>query len=456
MRAIAQLLFLSILSCISLGCASSLSKPRSLDTIYRLEAPTAGGTSSGTGSRRCPEPKPEQVIIYSQEGFAGKCRVLEQGNYANPSHFDPVPHNSVASMEVGSKVRVVLFEKRGFAGSKSFYDGGFAYASVGSVGTKVSSIAVTPAAGGRVASLYLGDHPNARENFWSDNTQGLANDGENWFIIRGFRAGDTRIYKVPLTYDLSSKTQGKNISVGVPASLKAAGYGHFGDPDRHEDFLFVPVQGAGVPPRIAVFATKDLRFITSAVIPNFDPSGGGWVAIRPGSDTLWVSGGSIEKDKGLSEYTIDWKALRTEDSLRLTFKQKVPVFGWDGIAPMTIRSMQGAVFNSDGTIMYIASGFCDSVGYVHAVYFDRNAYKGILQASSSNGGDAPFNYETEPEELICAFGECACTSDEAEGIDWIDVEGKGVPGVPAGKLHVVLIDNDLFSKDNLYLKHYGD
>ncbi len=450
MRAIASVLLLLILSFLSSGCASSLSRPRSLDSITKLDG---SGNTPGNGTRSCPWPKANEVVIYSGDGFTGECRVLPQGNYPNPSHFAPAA-NKVASMEVGTDVRVVLFEQRGFAGTKSFFDGGYRYASLGDVANKASSIAVTPAYGGRVASLYLGDHPNDRENFWSDNTQGLANDGENWFVIRGFTGGDTRIYKVPLTYDLSSSSQGNHPSTGVPDSLKKAGYGHFGDPDRSGEFLFVPAQGAGVRPRIAVFRTSDLSFVDSAEILVLDKSGGGWVAIRPGTNTLWVSGGAIDDGRELSEYAIDWNRLRAKGSLALTYKRTINLYSWDGVATMTVNSMQGGVFNSDGSIMYIASGFCDSVGYVHAFYIAKD--KGILQASTSNGGDAPFNYKTEPDDLICVFGECACTSDEAEGIDWIDVEGKGVPGIPRGKLHVVLIDNDLLTKDNLFLKHYGD
>ncbi len=448
MRAIASFQLLLIFSTSALGCASTIQRPRSVDTATKLDA------TVNENGRICPLPKDNEAVIYSEEGFKGSCRVLAQGNYPNPWHFEPVAGNSVASIEVGKNVRLVLFEGRGFAGSKSFFAGGYRYSSLGDVASKASSIAVTPAVGGQIASLYLGDHPNDRENFWSDNTQGLANDGESWFIIRGFRAGDTRIYKVPLKYDLSSSSHGSHISVAIPDSLKEAGYGHFGDPDRSGEFLFVPAQGSGVMPRIAVFRTKDLSYVGSAEIPKLDTSGGGWVAIRQDTKTLFVSGGAINDGRELSEYQIDWNLLRTKGTLVLTLKRTVSLYGWDGVVPITIRSMQGGVFNSDGSIMYIASGFCDTAGYVHA--FNIQGDKGILQASTSNGGDAPFNYKTEPDELICVFGECACTSDEAEGIDWIDVEGKGVPGIPKGKLHVVLIDNDLLTKDNLYLRHYGD
>lgn len=449
MRAIASFLLLLILSASSLGCASqAVQRPRSLDSITKIDA------ASSDSSRNCALPKDNEAVIYSQENFKGTCRVLAQGNYPNPWHFEPVPGNSIKSMEVGRDVRLVLFASRGFAGSKSFFEGGYRYASIGGAGAQASSIAVTPGLGGRIASLYLGDHPTDRENFWSDNTQGLANDGESWFVIRGFREGDTRIYKVPLTYDLSSASQGKHPYATIPDSLKKAGYGHFGDPDRSGEFLFVPAQGPGVAPRIAVFRTKDLGYVGSKEIPKLDNSGGGWVAIRPGTNTLWVSGGAINAGRELSEYTIDWDQLHTKGTLALSFKQTVLLYDWDGVLPITIRSMQGGVFNSDGSIMYIASGFCDTVGYVHAFHIEGD--KGVLQASTSNGGDAPFNYKTEPDDLVCVFGECACTSDEAEGIDWIDVAGKGVPGVPSGKLHVVLIDNDLLSKDNLFLKHYGD
>src|SRR4029434_10318398 len=132
-----------------------------------------------------------------------------------------------------------------------------------------------------------------RENFWSNDAQGLANDGENWFVIKGSTADNARIFKVPLSYDLGSETAGQNPSAGIPEDLKRSGYNHMGDPDRYGEFLLVPIQGAGARPRIAVFATRDLRYITSALIPAAPDSAGGWLAVRQSDGTVWLSAGSF-------------------------------------------------------------------------------------------------------------------------------------------------------------------
>lgn len=69
----------------------------------------------------------------------------------------------------------------------------------------------------------------------------------------------------------------------------------------------------------------------------------------------------------------------------------------------------------------------------------------ILQARSENGY-GPFNFETHIRRFRLG--------DETEGLDWLDVRGLKLPGIPDGQLHLVMIDNDI-QQDDLYLKHYS-
>ena len=398
----------------------------------------------------CPAPKDNQVVVYSGTNFSGSCRVLDLGNYPNRSHFAPAGQGSVSSLITGSLVRVALFENAGYAGVQTYYDGGLRYANLGKFAGKAGSAAVIRERGGRLASTYLGTQPFDRENFWSNDSQGLANDGENWFVVKGSTANNARIFKVPLTYDLGSKTEGRNPSAGIPEALKRSGYNHIGDPDRYGDFLLVPVQGPGVRPRIAVFDTRDLSFITSALIPAAPDTAGGWLAVRQTDGTVWLSAGTFSYFK---QYAVDWATLAKEGQLILTSRADTPVYLWDETLLMTLSAAQGGVFNPEGTILYFASGACDGRGSIYA--FALVDGKAVLQARSANGF-GPFNYEMHPESSLCLFGECVCRGDETEGLDWLDVSGRGVPGVPEGKLHVVVVNNKVLTKDGVHIKHYGE
>jgi hypothetical protein len=406
-------------------------------------------TPATAGGSTCPAPKDNQVVVYSGTNFSGACRVLDLGNYPNRSHFAPASQGSVSSLVTGSRVRVALFEKAGYAGVKTYYEGGLRYRDLGKFAGKAGSVAVIHGKGGPLASTYLGTYPLDAENFWSNDSQGLANDGDNWFVIKGSTADNARIFKIPLSYDLGSETAGRNPSAGIPPDLKRRGYHHLGDPDRWGEFLLVPVQGDGVPPRIAVFDTRDLRYITSAVIPSAPDSAGGWLAVRGSDGTVWMSAGWF---KYLMHYAVDWAHLAKNGELVLSRRADIPVYLWDEALVMTLSAAQGGVFNPEGTILYFASGACAGLGYIYA--FAIVDGKAILQARSANGY-GPFNYEMRPKSSLCLFGECVCRGDETEGLDWLDVSGRGVPGVPEGKLHLVVVNNKVLTRDGVHIKHYG-
>ena len=388
--------------------------------------------------RGCGLPAPDQVIIYQNRVRGGQCRVLGVGDFRNADQFQPVRNDSISSIDVGSAVRAVLYEHSDFRGQQAHFEGGFYYDPIGNVNDKTSSIEIFPMQGGPAATDYLGNYPSNRENFWSDEAQGLANDGANWFAVK-----NTRIFKVPLSTDLARSSSAGLVQTGIPAILKNIGYDHFGDPDQREGFLFVPIEDTdGKPkkkPRIGVFSTVDLKPLSSFELS--DSLGASWLAIRPGDRTLWVSTSDLKADDQIREYTIDWTQLGASGQLILTFRRQVTLRDRDGVT-LNLKSMQGGVFNPEGTLLYTSNGYIDTNGYVHVFAIDDATNSANLQARSENGYGF-FNFETHP-----------ATDDEAEGLDWLDVRGRQIPGIPDGQLHLVMIDNDPF-QDDLYLKHYA-
>jgi hypothetical protein len=87
-------------------------------------------------------------------------------------------------------------------------------------------------------------------------------------------------------------------------------------------------------------------------------------------------------------------------------------------------------------------------GYVYVFAIEDETNTARLQARSENGY-GPFNFENHPDTT---FGRCS--QDEGEGLDWLDVRGLNIPGIPDGHLHLIMIDNDA-GTDNVYLKHYS-
>jgi hypothetical protein len=236
------------------------------------------------------------------------------------------------------------------------------------------------------------------------------------------------------------------------------GYDHLGDPDQRSGFLFIPIEGPGKNPRIGVWSIQDLMFRRSfELLDNTDTKTGKkdlhlpWLAVRPGEDTLWVSH-SDDVDH-VKVYDILWDRLTGTypPQLVLDNPRLITLLDRDGAA-ITVDSMQGGVFNSSGTLLYISTGACDSHGYVRVFAIDDETSVATLQAQSENGY-YPFNFETHPDN-ICIAGKCVCTGDEAEGLDWLDVRGLNVPGIPDGQLHLVMVENDIAS-DDLYIKHYS-
>src|SRR5262249_25794990 len=247
-------------------------------------------------------------------------------------------------------------------------------------------------------------------------------------------------------YPLNRGSEGGNPRRGMPSDLSRRGYDHFGDLDQRDGFLFVPVTGTDLPPQIAVFSTG-LDFLSSARIEI----GGGWVAIRPGSKTLWVSDSDINENNPIHEYKINWDSLRRDGTLVLESPpKKIFLLRRDG-TPARLQTMQGGVFNHDGTLLYVSSGYCDTFGFIDVFFIEGDI--GILQASSENRY-GPFNFETHPAPQFCTPFGCACQGEEAEGIDFLDVRGLGIPGIPDGQLHAILLSNDLLEDDDVYLKHY--
>ena len=247
------------------------------------------------------------------------------------------------------------------------------------------------------------------------------------------------------------------LQVGIPPEL--SGFDHFGDLDQSHGFLFVPVQRPDkTRPAIAVFNASDLSLVTWQTLPNpagegdWQTNGGAWVAIRPDSSAPPDTGRLVVRDDvslafPLVEFEFSWSLLGTE-TLLLHSPRNVYLLDREEMA-VGMQTIQGGAFNPDGTLFYAVNGYCDNYGALRVFGVSGNTW--VLQAEAvAEDPRWPFKFEQHPQTQLLGY----CTGQEPEGLDFFDVVGRGIPGIPDGQLHALLLDNNAF-EDAVWLKHYS-
>jgi len=411
-----------------------------------------------------------QVALYRDGNFSGPCTILSWGNYANAAQMG-IANDSVSSVIVGPGTRALLYQDSNFSAKLNTLEGSWAsstfYASMGvNANDSASSIRVARIDGGNIATNYLGNLPNNRESYWTDEIQGLAHDDSHWYMTQNPRGDSPQLMVWPLSTNMSGYP---SLRVAMPWQLNRFGCDHFGDPDLFQHpvwggLLVVPVEGCRDPYGdmggakvgvVALFRAADLSFFAMDTL--FAQGQGGasaekaaWLAIHPiTKTTLFSSSNVVDVNNPVVAYEVDWDDLQPNDN--------PAYFLWGGYGTAQlwdaeaqnypwIYTPQGGVFSSDGRVFYLVNGYgCDTGDYIRAFDADGfSPYQGntfsMRTASASEYGK--FNFESH-----CSTGE------EPQGMDYLDMTGRGMPF--SGQLHVMLLDNDEIDQDNLYLKHYS-
>lgn len=66
------------------------------------------------------KPKPNQVALFEHENFLGQCVLRDVGNYRNSIEIG-LADNSISSVKVGAKLRLVLYRNDNFGGVSAIY-----------------------------------------------------------------------------------------------------------------------------------------------------------------------------------------------------------------------------------------------------------------------------------------------------------------------------------------------
>src|SRR5687767_3198778 len=105
---------------------------------------------------------------------------------------------------------------------------------------------------------YLGNNPHSTDSpDWSENAQGLANDGQYWFFTN-----KTALFKYDANWvPVDGNDVGRLGMVTFPPELAVMGINHFGDPDHYGGYVFVPFESGGPTTIIAAFRASDLTLV---------------------------------------------------------------------------------------------------------------------------------------------------------------------------------------------------
>lgn len=290
---------------------------------------------------------------------------------------------------------------------------------------------------------YLGNFPSGRNNGWSEKLNGVANDANNWFFTQ-----EERLWKFPVSHDLNKKVTEPHPSagilrIGIPNELK--GYNHYGDLDYYRGFLFIPIEGDGKIPRIAVFKASNLAYIDSYPLKwnGKAQQQAGWVAIHPESGLLYTSNNTIEQNSNpILIYKFDFERLK-QGKLVLNAHSNLYLKDENNNRIKMKPYLQGGVFSSNGENLYLVNGKAKDFDSKDGGIWVFNANNGKKIKKSSQSGN--FKFEFHPG---------VAKYEEPEGITFWNLDNGKAPRIPGGQLHVILRDNDWTNADELFLKHY--
>ncbi|MBN2355290.1 hypothetical protein JXO59_04215 [candidate division KSB1 bacterium] len=332
-------------------------------------------------------------------------------------------------------------------------------------------------------------YPGDDENEFSEEANGITHDDNHWYIADN---DGCNLWKIPVGIDLDgiqSNTMGvfvlriDRISCPTqdgPKMLKGdLNYGHFGDlvaykAKNQKYYLLVPISGGTPGPAIAVFRADNLQCLGLGVLwidagKTKQNDAAGWCAADLEgyiytSPNWWnFAGDPVVK---LFKYSLNWDEIASAipKLVKLTYVETIPLLNEFG-QPLPEYEIggwaQGGEFSTDGKLLYVTSGCCgggwcsgeSEPGYneydkdeehwgIHV--FDAITWKRIARSRE----ESFFHYNIPGEE-------------EPEGLTvWDLEEGRNhywdppiAPNI-IGQLHVLLLNNDFASDDNVSIFHY--
>lgn len=389
-------------------------------------------------------PQANSVLLYADPNWRGACLEFWPSTiFAMPAGWD----NKVSSIKVGSTVRAILFEHPNCTGKQATYESSSNWAKMANVDDRTSSLVVESTNGARLAYEYRNNFPNNLRADWTNGGQGFAHDASHWFYTRNIRHLDTfglpdlmgELMKIPLTASLNDSSPPRQ-SVMMPRWMRDEGYNHYGDPEQHRGYIFIPLEAPTdlhLTPRLLVYRASNLEFVNWDYLPTSDWKCA-WTAINPANETLYTSAGNLHPTSGLLGFTIDWNLIEDPQAWFLARAPEILLSDRDG-GPLDVHVIQGGAFSNEEPIFYLGNSEDKGQGKGLRA-FDLRTNRLIARSGNTYG---PFNLQIETGRQ------------EVEGLDFLNIDTLPlvVPGMQ-GQLHLLLLANELPINDQIYFKHY--
>jgi len=321
---------------------------------------------------------------------------------------------------------------------------------------------------------YLGNNPDEGNPGWHEEAQGLAHDADFWYIAQNppigvsFPSGTLidgpALWRVPVTHDLGDGVSCGSGSVScsrlIDTPLLAHGYNHYGDIDTYEfggrSYLLVPIEGGDQGPAVALFrADATLAFLAFAPFPG-QTHNAGWVGVDSGGLLLSSTGDSVTQ---FNRFYLDWAAFQASGEAAFALDPRSPILLQDQSgAPLELLGAQGGEYSDDFTLLYFSNGYGDLDEATWGIHvFEPRVGSGAECGSVGSPCDIARQVEHShngPGGFAFEFDHSFPVKEEPEGLTVWDLDADGrAPGL-RGQLHMVLLDNDAVSADDVYVKHY--
>jgi len=290
---------------------------------------------------------------------------------------------------------------------------------------------------------YKADYPKAAAPGWTDNLEGVTNDGTNWYFTQ-----DIALWEIPPIWwdteiDRDALPKGMYVQ-GIPHELK--NYNHIGDLDywvRPEGgtFLFVPFENQDLDPplegAIALYKTDGSKPPIYLGSTNLGPSPhpqAPWCAVNPLNGLLYTSDFHTNS---LYVYKISFISNTTSgisglELLNLGNFQLKDELG----NPISLYAIQGGVFSKNGHLYLVSDkGYSGPAGHDD----DEVINSGIFGFDMITGRRIKKIYVPYIPELP--------DFEELQGITIWNRED-------VDHIHLIMLDNEKPDDDDLYFKHW--
>lgn len=277
------------------------------------------------------------------------------------------------------------------------------------------------------------DVPKELDHGLTEEIQGVATTSTHWFFAHNKDYwNDPNIpdmIRIPITAPLEQRsTWDAALVVPMPQALLSLGYDHFGDPDEHNGRIYVPVEQKedyGIPGAIAEFDTN-LNYLGYAILARDNAP---WVAVDPTTGLMYTSNGRAGV-QSVDVYSMSFTNGHLSGLLKTDDRR---LWERNGQLVQPFYRIQGGAFSARGNLYLSVDGRVESATAPVGVFgFEAGSFRREVWF------DVP--YDTSNDE-------------ELEGLEVRDLTGVGAPGI-TGQLHVVMLDNDDTTNDDLYFKHY--